>query len=442
MMRQHWDSLVLVIAAILLGGLFYHLSSLFPERSTVISGIFMIWVICAISGQFLLMWRIPERDQWVFPMVMLLCGLGLLVLSRLAPNLASRQAIWLIVALCVMLLIITPVAIHKLISWSWWIVGGAVMLLVATFTIGVHPSLPIGAPTLWLSLSRLFIQPSELLKFVLLIHFAGQISHRRWLNIVVIWGGVIVLLILQRDLGVAVLFGLVFWQLAYLTGVHRRILLIALIGMSILGMLSYFLFPVVRLRVMIWLNPWIDVIGDSYQLVQSLLAFADGGIFGLGLGMGSPSQVPLAHSDFIFSAVAEEWGLIGILMLMTLLTILIWRCWVIALRQPNHTQYFLALGVGVMLITQNVMIMAGALRILPLTGMPFTLVGYGGSSLVVTMMMIGVLIRLSNASSICTTEDISGGVHLSRLRVYQLGVLLSLGVIFMVAIYWSVLWRR
>lgn len=431
---RYWDSIPLIIAILILGINFFHLSSLFPDRTEVIGGVFIIWVIGLVIGEGLLIWRIPKRDKWLFPLGMILAGWGLLTLARLTPTLAIRQAIWLIVALCVMLIIIiTPLSVRLLTRWSWWIVGGAVILLVATFFVGVHPSLPIGAPTLWLSLNRLFIQPSELLKLALILIFATQISQYRWRNIFMMWGGVIALFIFQRDFGVAVLFMGVLWQLAYLAGIHRRILLLSFISMLILAFIGYALFPIIRLRVAIWLNPWVDVAGDSYQLVQSLSAFADGRIFGLGLGMGNPTQIPLAHSDFIFSAIAEEWGLVGIFMLMALLALLIGRCLVIGARQSDPIYRFLAWGIGAMFITQNGMIMAGALRILPLTGMPFTFVSYGGSSLVVSMMMVGVLLRLSAVSD-------GANMAISRQKIYRWAIWMGLGTIFAVAVYWALLW--
>ena len=431
---RYWDSIPLILAIFILGGYFFHLSSLFPDRTGMIGGVFTIWLIGVIIGEGLLIWRIPKRDKWLFPLVMILVGWGLLILTRLTPTLAIRQAIWLIVALCMMLMmIISPVSIRLLIRWSWWITGGGVILLVATFFIGVHPSLPIGAPTLWLSLNRLFIQPSELLKLALILIFATQISQYRWRNIIIIWDGVIALFIFQRDFGVAVLFIAVLWQLAYLAGIHWRILLVSLIGMLILALIGYGLFPIIRLRVAIWLNPWVDVVGDSYQLVQSLSAFADGGLFGLGLGIGNPTQIPLAHSDFIFSAIAEEWGLWGIFVLMALLALLIGRCLVIGARQSNSIYRFWAWGIGAIFITQNGMIMAGALRILPLTGMPFIFVSYGGSSLVVSMMMVGVLLRLSVVSDDANTD-------IPRPKTYWWAILMGLGAIFAVAFYWAVLW--
>mgnify|MGYP002401595039 FL=1 len=435
--NRHHEIAFLAIGSMLIGGGFYHLSSLFSDRAGMIGFLFSVWGICLIVGKVLLQWGFPNHHPILFPMMMFLVGWGLLILARLVPILAIRQAIWLIVAWCVMFIIILlPNFFIIFKRFSWWIFGLTLLLLLTTFVVGVHPSLPAGAPALWLSLDLFFMQPAELLKWVLIGIFAIQIEQKNWQKIITIWGLVILLFIIQRDLGVAVLFCAVLFQLAYLAGIQRRILGISLTGMIVIGIIGFFLLPIIRLRVAIWLNPWVDVAGDSYQLVQSLFAFADGGIFGRGFGTGEPELIPLAHSDFIFSAIAEEWGLMGVFILIGLLAMLIRICLMIGKKQSETSYRFWAWGIGAMLISQNVMIMAGALRIFPLTGMPFTFVSYGGSSLVVSMMMMGVLLRLSALPTI--TPD----TNLNRETWYLRGILLILGVVGCVAFYWAVLWGR
>jgi len=432
---QHHEFLFLMIGCVLIGGGFYHLSSLFPARAEMIGFLFSVWSICLLIGKLLLEWRLPNHHPILFPMVMFLTGWGLLILARLTPILAIRQAIWLSVAWCVMFIIVlTPNFSILFKRFSWWILCIGVMLLLTTFVIGVHPSLPVGAPALWLSLDLLFIQPAELLKWVLVGIFAIQISQKNWQKIIVVWGLVIILFIIQRDLGVAVLFVVVLLQLAYLSGIHWQILGLALLGMAIIAVIGFFFVPIIRLRVAIWLNPWVDVEGDSYQLVQSLFAFADGGLLGRGFGTGEPELIPLAHSDFIFSAIAEEWGLMGVFTLIGLLVMLIRICLMIGKKQSEMSHRFWAWGIGVMLISQNIMIMAGALRIFPLTGMPFTFVSYGGSSLVASMMMVGVLLRLS------AQPMTAPNIVLTRENWYLRGILTALAMIGCVAFYWAVLW--
>ncbi len=434
--QWHIETILLGCATVLIGIHFRHLSYLFPDRAGMNGGIFAIWASCAIIGKLLLQWRLPVRDKWLFGGVMFLVGWGLVILARLTPILAIRQTLWLILGFCALLIVaLSPIPLHWFNKFSWWVAGGGVILLLTTFIIGVHPSLPLGAPTLWLSLNRLFIQPSEWLKFVLVGCFAIQIAQHRWQNILFLWGMVICLFMLQRDFGVATLFIAVLFQLAYLARVHYRILGVALIFSLILALIGFFGLPIIRLRVAIWLNPWVDVSGVSYQLVQSLFAFADGGVFGRGFGLGDPALIPLAHSDFIFSAIAEEWGLMGIAVMMTSLGCITWRAMRIGDMQKADMGRFFAWGIGTMLISQNIMIMGGALRIFPLTGMPLTFVSYGGSSLVVSMIMVGVLLRLSVDNEIKNIPDI-------RIKWHWRGILVMLGVIFCVAFYWAVLWGR
>ncbi len=423
-----------MIILFVIGGGFYHLSSLFPNRAGIIGVLFAIWGVCLIIGKILLHWRLSSYHSGLFTLVMILVAFGLLMLARLAPSLAIRQGIWLIVAWCIMLIIaLSPIPIYLFKRFSWWLWVGAVILLLLTFIIGVHPSLPVGAPALWLSLNRLFIQPAELLKLALIGIFAVQMNRPDWRNILISWGLVIVLFVIQRDLGVAVLFIAVLFQLAYLAGVNWRILGIGVIGMLMIGIIGYFIMPIIRLRVAIWLNPWMDVEGDSYQLVQSLFAFADGGVFGRGFGTGEPELIPLAHSDFIFSAIAEEWGLLGIFIIISALVVFMRICLTIGNCQTDKPHQFWAWGIGAMLITQNVMIMAGALRIFPLTGMPLTFISYGGSSLVVSMMMVGILLRLS-----ANSQPINIIAH--REIAYWRGIVAVLGGVGCVALYWAVLW--
>ncbi|MDZ4671117.1 MAG: FtsW/RodA/SpoVE family cell cycle protein [Phototrophicales bacterium] len=428
------EAIFLGIILLLGAGYFSYLGILFPDRIETSRLVFAIWALSLVSGEVVLYGRLPVRDKWLFAGVMFLIGWGLLILTRLAPDLAIQQAIWLMIGLCVLLIIaLSPLPLRWFIKYSWWIAGGAVLLLLITFIIGVHPSLPRGAPTLWLSLDRFFIQPSELLKLVLVGCFAVQIAHTNWRNIFFLWGVVIGLFIFQRDFGVAVLFVAVLFQLAYLAGTHWRILGVSVVLFGVVLLIGYFSLPIIRLRVMIWLNPWIDSTGDSYQLVQSLLAFADGGVFGRGFGQGNPDIIPLAYSDFIFSAIAEEWGLMGIIAVMTCVGLVIWRAMLIGNRHSDIAYRYFAWGIGLMLFTQNMMIMGGALRIFPLTGMPLTFVSYGGSSLVVSMMMIGVLLRLS-------IESESPKIPHTRINWQWRGILAIFGMIFCVAFYWAVLW--
>jgi cell division protein FtsW len=159
---------------------------------------------------------------------------------------------------------------------------------------------------------------------------------------------------------------------------------------------AYRLFDVVRLRVDIWLNPWPEADGRAFQIVQSLLAFAAGGVFGQGIGQGSPGYIPVVHSDFVFAALAEEWGLLGVIVVVACVAAFVVRGLRIAiLQRPRPFHALLAVGLSVILAAQSLLIMAGVLKLIPLTGVTLPYFSYGGSSLLVNFIMVGLLLRLS-----------------------------------------------
>ncbi len=152
----------------------------------------------------------------------------------------------------------------------------------------------------------------------------------------------------------------------------------------------------VQLRVDIWLNPWPEATGRAYQIVQSLMAFASGSVFGQGIGAGSPSYIPVIHSDFVFAAIAEEWGLLGVIVIIVCFTLLVMRGLQTAVRHQGHPFYtLLAVGLSILIGLQSLLIMGGVLKLVPLTGVTLPFLSYGGSSLLVSFVIIGLLLRLS-----------------------------------------------
>ncbi len=161
---------------------------------------------------------------------------------------------------------------------------------------------------------------------------------------------------------------------------------------------GYFLFDVVRLRVLAWLDPWADPLGGSYQVIQGLIAYASGGLFGRGPGIGAPGLVPIAVSDYIFAAVGEEWGLTGGLALIGLHALLVQRGLRIAGRSADPFRALLAAGIAAAFGLQTLMILGGVLRLLPITGITLPFISYGGSSLITSLLGLALLLILSDGS--------------------------------------------
>jgi hypothetical protein len=209
-------------------------------------------------------------------------------------------------------------------------------------------------------------------------------------------GIALLLLAVQHDLGTASIFIFLYAIILFIASGKKRILLISLIGLAVAGVAGYFLFDVVRIRVDAWLNPWIDPSGRSYQIVQSLMAVANGGTSGRGPGMGSPGLVPVAISDFIFVAIAEETGVAGTLGLLALIGFFVARGLRTAMLAPDSFRRILAAGLTAYIGAQSILIIGGNVRLFPLTGVTLPFVSYGGSSLLTSFLALLILLFISS----------------------------------------------
>lgn len=381
---------------------------------------FAVWIACAAVGAALLKRYLPTHDRLLFPLAMFLSGWGLVAIQRLAPAFAERQALWLVISVGALLIAaLTPYILRWLRTYRYLILALALLLLLATIVFGSNPSGFAFAPRLWLSLGAIYLQPSEIMKIILVAFIASYLAEQsaafradaqhagriRTLSprlvgpMLMMWLLSLVILVWQRDLGAATLFFVVFLLLLYLTSGDLRILLGGAALIIFAAIAAYHVFDVVRLRIDIWLNPWPESDGRAYQIVQSLMAFGAGGIFGKGVGLGSPGYIPVAHSDFVFAALAEEWGLLGVICVLSCYAVLALRGLTTGLAHSGRPFFkLLAIGLTMMLVVQALMIMAGVLKLLPLTGVTLPFVSYGGSSLLVCFTMVGLLLRLSTMS--------------------------------------------
>lgn len=376
------------------------------------------WALSAYAGHRVLKHRLSDFGRLLFPLVMFLSGWGLVLISRLEPTFADRQAVWLLIATGALLwTATTPHLLRWLRLYRYLLLIFGLMLLISTILLGQNPSGQAGAPQLWLGFGAFFFQPSEALKVILVAFLASYLSEQypnlraavhslepsnAWLSpriigpVLLMWTLSVVILIWQRDLGTASLFFAVFIILLYVASGRIMIVLGGAILTLIAGFVAYNLFAVVELRVDIWLNPWPDADNRAYQIVQSLMAFGAGGIFGQGIGQGTPNFIPVVHSDFVFAALAEEYGLLGVVSLLSLIAAYTARGLRIAvLSQARPFYSLLALGLTMLITVQSLLIMGGVLKLFPLTGVTLPFVSYGGSSLLMSFIVTGLLLRLS-----------------------------------------------
>jgi cell division protein FtsW (lipid II flippase) len=347
---------------------------------------------------------LPERDPYLLPVAAMLTGWGLLTIWRLTPEFGLRQTLWMIGTvgfLALSLRFHLDLGIVR--RYKYVILTGGLILTSLTLIFGTNPAGT--GPRLWLGCCSLYLQPSEPLKLLLVGYLAAYLADRlpardRLVPLLfptlLVTGLALLLLMVQRDLGTASIFILLYATIVYVAIGRKRVLLTSIIMLLIAGLVGYLSIGLIRLRIEAWLNPWLDPSGRAYQIVQSLLSIANGGIFGRGPGLGSPTLVPISHSDFIFTAIAEESGLVGIVGLLALLALLISRGLRAALMAPDRFRRLLAAGITAYFSIQSLLIIGGNMRVLPLTGVTLPFVSYGGSSLLTSFAALLVLLIISN----------------------------------------------
>lgn len=391
-----------------------HVSSNLEVDWLAIAG--LVWVVTFFAIHGFLNRRHRERDPLILPIVALLSGLGLIETARLAPNFLLRQGLWLgLSAAALLLVLIAPQDLKWLRRYKYtWLISG-LALLALTFIIGVNPE-GVGL-TLWLGgLLGIFFQPSELLKLLFVAYLAAYLAEKReiarslgvhpeqhhfltlpyLMPLLAMWGVTLLLLAAQQDLGSAILVYLTFLVMLYLASGQVRYLLVGGALLIVTGIAAYFLIGRVHGRVDTWLNPWNDAAGSSYQIVQSLIALATGGRMGQGLGFGWPHVIlPAAHTDMPLAAIGEELGLAGTLGVVLCFAALTVRGLRVALTARTTFGRLLAAGLATSIGLQAWIIMAGNANLAPLTGVTLPFVSYGGSSLLISFIMIGLLLHIS-----------------------------------------------
>jgi cell division protein FtsW (lipid II flippase) len=406
---------------------------------------FIVWLVSFFFIHNQTSKRFPERDPYIIPIAALLSGWGLLTIWRLDITFGIRQTIWLLIAQLVFWIGLKyPVLISLLRRYKYiWLICG-LFLTILTLFLGTYPG-GVG-PNLWLNFGGIFLQPSEPLKLLLIVFLSAYLADRIPMRLhifklltptFILIGAALVILVAQRDLGTVSIVVLLYFIILFIASSRRLTLLIAAMILIAAGFIGYQLFDVIHLRIDTWLNPMIDPSGQSYQIIQSLLAVASGGFVGRGFGLGVPGVVPVAHSDFIFSAISEETGLLGTIGFITLYAMLTIRGLIISIQASNNYKRFLAAGLTSYFIVQSMVIIAGNLNMLPLTGVTLPLVSYGGSSLLTSFIAILILCLVSDQ-----TEKKPANLSQMHGKSFQLVGIMFLTGLVLVAIFngwWAII---
>ena len=356
----------------------------------------MIWV----GTNFLP--KLFPSDRLLLSLTNFLCALGVLVLYSTEPDYAYHQAMYYGVGILAMIVCVWIVRLVR--SWRipvLLLIPLSLALLVLPLVIGRETN---GAKN-WFYVAGISVQPSEIVKLSLLIIVSYYMSRHRmlpWLFFAVSCLGV---LMLQKDLGTALMYYGTTLMLFYASSGNLFLTGLGLAGGAGAAVMGYKMFAHVKKRVAIWLNPWSDYENSGFQIVQSLMAIASGGLFGVGLGLGSPKTIPVYYTDFIFAVICEQFGLIFGLCVLLMYVAIIWRGATTAMATRTSFHGLLAMGCTIMLGLQTFVIIGGVIKMIPLTGVTRPFVSYGGTSLVSSLCLVGLLQGVASLNDDDLKED-------------------------------------
>ncbi|SHE66259.1 FtsW/RodA/SpoVE family cell cycle protein [Caloramator proteoclasticus] len=384
--------------------LFFNLCFI-TEKIDLVPLIFCLSSIILIAySNFIIRKFYPRGDKFLFLISVLLCQIGIVMIYRLdiktknfeIPRYALKQMTWFTIGITIFMIIlfIAPKMI-RISRYKYVYIFIALSLLMSTLFIGKE----IKGSKNWIVIGAFSFQPSEIAKFFIILYLASalskQINKRDIIETVVFTFFAIGFLVLEKDLGAALIFFGIYLVMLYIATSDAKYVGLGLLAFSLGGLLSYFIFNHVRIRVQIWLNPWKYKLDKGYQICQSLFAIASGGLFGRGLGLGYPYLIPLAINDFIFSAIAEEFGLIGASALIILYFLLVYRGLRTAIYSKDNFSQLVAVGISSMLAFQVFVVIGGVTKMIPMTGITLPFVSYGGSSMLLNFLSLGVLYKIS-----------------------------------------------
>lgn len=332
--------------------------------------------------------RLFPADKLLLSLTNFLCALGVLMLYRTNPAYAYQQATYYFVGLLAMVVCIYMVRIIRSFRFLVWpMMLASVALLALPLVIGEE----VYGATNWIRVGGMSMQPSEVVKLCLVIIIARMMADQRFLPWVIYAGACLGILMLQKDLGTALLYFGTTLLIYYAASGNLLVTGLGAAAGAGAAVAGYSMFSHVKRRVAVWLDPWKDYNDAGYQIIQSLMAIASGGLFGVGLGLGSPTIIPVYHTDFIFAVICEQFGLIFGLCVLLMYVAIIWRGAAVAMAARTRFHALLAMGCTVLIGLQTFVIIGGVLKLIPLTGVTMPFVSYGGTSLVSSLCLIGLL---------------------------------------------------
>ena len=416
MSARNRELMSLIVVGVLVGTAF---ASVYIARREIVDtaslsyGLFFLGLY--VAAHVIARVTVPDADPYLLPMAGLLTGIGLTEIYRLDEDDAFRQGLWIVCGLAAFgsTLFLLRRDYRRLEGFKYLFGLAAIALLV----LPVVPKLgaTVNGARLWVNIGPLHFQPGELAKILLIVFLAGYLREKREVlaqfrlkdlgPLVLIWGGAMLVLVQTNDLGGGLLYFGIFLAMLYVATAQVWFV-VAGTALFVGGAAGvYALVPRVEERIDIWRDPWSDPYGSGYQTAQSLYSIANGHFGGTGFGRGTFTDpdgntlIPYVNTDFIYSALAQELGLIGTAAFLLVYMLFAARGFRIALLAQDGFSKLLAVGLTFCFTLQTFIIVGGVLRLIPLTGITLPFVSYGGSSIVANFILLAGLLLVSNRAN-------------------------------------------
>ena len=393
-------------------------------------GIFAAFIIAHIAVRKFT----PGADPALLPIVFALSGIGIAFVTRIAPysdspNMATNQVMWLFLGvICMVLVLVFVRNLEKVASYKYTFMIVGFLLLLSPLIPGLGQE--IYGSRIWIGIGGYSFQPGEIAKIVIVLFLAGYLAQNRemlsvftWrvgpfnlpdirtlLPMILMWVVALLIVVFEKDLGSALVFFFIFLVMLYVATGKKAYLIVGGLLIAVGAVAAWSLFSHVQDRVDIWLDPFADPSGKGFQLVQSIYSMADGDLFGVGIGRGMAggldgfNRLPVVESDFIFTAISEETGLLGAAGMLLLYLCFAIRGMVTAARAKSDVSSFIAVGGTAIIVLQAFIIVGGITRLIPLTGITLPFVSQGGSSLLAGFIIVGLLLRCGDEGTGVGTE--------------------------------------
>jgi cell division protein FtsW (lipid II flippase) len=408
-------------------------ASVYIARQAVVSwgslGYALFFLALYLAAHIVARMTVPNADPYLLPMAGLLTAVGVTEIYRLGPDDAFKQGLWIVIGVALFALALFRLRRdYRVLEQLKYVFGvSSIVLLFLPRVPGLGTT--VNGARLWVHVGSFTFQPGELAKICLIVFLAAYLREKREVlaqarakdvgPLVVIWGGTMLVLASSNDLGSGLLYFGIFLAMLYIATARLSFVVAGIALFLVGGFVAYDKIGHVHERVTIWLHPWttqkvfcpstgglaLRQDCQSYQLVKSLYSIGNGGFGGAGLGKGTFTTtdghplIPFVNSDFIYSALAQELGLVGVAALLLVFMLFVARGMKIALQADDGFSKLLAAGLTFGFAFQTFIIVGGVLRIIPLTGITLPFVSYGGSSVVANFVLLAGLLLVSDRAN-------------------------------------------